>query len=125
LGCGAGDKTSDRAAERKGDVTSGSLFMPPLRPVDLQIQFDRTCPSLTDGLFCTKPMTSFPLEISKIGRSMPIVAETEQIADRRNSPLNSRAQFFDGSERRFFLVRRRNLRSHIKGLLWPKTIEWE
>jgi hypothetical protein len=33
----------------------------------------------------------------KIDGSIPIVAETEQIADRRNSPLNSRSQISDGS----------------------------
>jgi len=32
-----------------------------------------------------------------IDQSMSIVAETEQIADPRNSPLKSRARFFDGS----------------------------
>ena len=36
---------------------------------------------------------------------MSIVAETEQIADRRNSRLESRAQIFDGSARRFFFPR--------------------
>jgi hypothetical protein len=46
----------------------------------------------------------------KIDRSMLIVAETEQIADRRNSLLKSRVQIFDGSGRRFFTVRRKNLR---------------
>jgi hypothetical protein len=46
----------------------------------------------------------------KIDRSMPIVAEAERIADRRNSSLKSRARIFDGSARRFFVVRRRNLR---------------
>ena len=40
----------------------------------------------------------------KIDRLMPIVAETEQIADRRNSPLNSRPQISDGSVRRFFVA---------------------
>src|SRR5258708_32583432 len=40
----------------------------------------------------------------KIDQSMSIVCETEQIADRRNSPLNSRAQISDGSGIRFFVV---------------------
>jgi hypothetical protein len=46
----------------------------------------------------------------KIDRLMLIVAETMQITDRRNSCLKSRAQIFDGSGRRFFIVRRKNLR---------------
>jgi hypothetical protein len=35
---------------------------------------------------------------------MSIVAETEQIPNRRNSPLNSRAEISDGLARRFFVV---------------------
>jgi hypothetical protein len=46
----------------------------------------------------------------KIDRSMPIVAEAIQITDRRNSCLKSRARISDGSPRRFFTMRRRNLR---------------
>jgi hypothetical protein len=46
----------------------------------------------------------------KIDRSMPIVLETEQIADRRNSSLNSRAQISDGSGIRFFGMRGKKLR---------------
>jgi hypothetical protein len=40
----------------------------------------------------------------KIDRSSAIVAETEQIPNRRNSPLNSRVQISDGSGSRFFVV---------------------
>src|SRR3979490_3041716 len=40
----------------------------------------------------------------KIDQSISIVCETEQIADRRNSPLNSRARISDGSGIRFFVV---------------------
>jgi hypothetical protein len=47
-------------------------------------------------------------EFEKIDQLMPIVAETEQIADRRNSPLKSRARNFDGSGRRFFGVSGKN-----------------
>ena len=36
------------------------------------------------------------IRASRIDRSMPIVAETEEIADRRNSFLESRAQISDG-----------------------------
>jgi hypothetical protein len=43
----------------------------------------------------------------KIDRLIPIVAETEQIVDRRNWYLKSRAQISDGSARRFFVVRRK------------------
>jgi hypothetical protein len=64
-------------------------------------------------------------EISKIDRSLSIVAETEPILDRRNFPLNSRAQISDGSARRFFVARRKNLRWEISALPWLKTIEWE
>jgi hypothetical protein len=42
--------------------------------------------------------------LKKIDRSLPIVAETEQILNRQNSPLNSRAEIFDGSGRQFFIV---------------------
>jgi len=42
---------------------------------------------------------------SKIDQSMPIVIETEQVADRRNPHLKSRAQISDGSARRFFVRR--------------------
>jgi hypothetical protein len=48
--------------------------------------------------------------MSKIGRSMSIVAETEQIAYRRNWCLKSRAQFSDRLARRFFVGCRKNLR---------------
>jgi hypothetical protein len=40
----------------------------------------------------------------KIDQPILIVFETEQIADRRNSPLNSRARISDGSGIRFFVV---------------------
>jgi predicted amidohydrolase len=42
--------------------------------------------------------------IAKLGVLMPIVGEPEPVLNRRNSPLNSRAQFSDGSGRRFFAV---------------------
>jgi len=48
-------------------------------------------------LFVAKPMTRYLAGVLKIGRSMAIVAETERIPNRRNSPLNSRAQISDGS----------------------------
>jgi hypothetical protein len=40
----------------------------------------------------------------KIDQPISIVFETEQIADRRNSPLNSRTRISDGSGIRFFVV---------------------
>ena len=43
----SGDETSDRPANSRGVVTSGSPFPLPLRPVDLRVQFDRTCHSHT------------------------------------------------------------------------------
>jgi hypothetical protein len=46
----------------------------------------------------------------KIGRSLSKVPETEEMADRRNWCLKSRARVSDGLARRFFVVRRKNLR---------------
>jgi hypothetical protein len=46
----------------------------------------------------------------KIDQLMPIVAEIEQIPSRRNSRLKSRAQISDGSGRRLFIARGKNLR---------------
>jgi hypothetical protein len=80
-------------------------------------------PSLT--VFWAKLVMPFSREISKIHPSMPIAAETEQIADRRNSPLKSRAQISDGSPRWFFVAHKKNLHCKIKALLSLKTIEWE
>jgi hypothetical protein len=47
---------------------------------------------------CCRPATS------KIDQSMPIVAETEQVANRRNSHLKSRVRISDGSRSRFFAL---------------------
>jgi hypothetical protein len=47
---------------------------------------------------------------------MPIVSETEQIRNWRNLLLKSRAEISDGSTRRFFVVRRRNLQREISAL---------
>ncbi len=52
----------------------------------------------------------------KINQSIPIVAEIEQIADRRNLRLKSRARISDGSQRRFFVAHGKNLRCWIKTL---------
>lgn len=59
-------------------------------------KFKVLLPSLT-VFFPALPMTRFSLEILKINRSTPIVAETEQIMNRRNFLLKSRAQIYDGS----------------------------
>jgi hypothetical protein len=61
-----------------------------------------------DGIFPAAQIGTCRMATSMIDQSMPIVAETEQIAERRNSPLNSRAQISDGSGRRFFIVCRKN-----------------
>jgi hypothetical protein len=67
--------------------------------------------AITDGLFCAWVNDAALVEgSSRIDQSIPIVAETEQIADRRNSPLNSRAQISGGSWIRFFRMSRKNLR---------------
>jgi len=46
----------------------------------------------TDGTFQPRADGGFAWPTSKIDRSLPIAPETEQIPNRRNSPLNSRAQ---------------------------------
>jgi len=61
-----------------------------------------------DGIFPAKRDLCTLDEFNKIDRSMPIVAETEQILNRQNSPLNSRVEISDQSERRFFVVGRKN-----------------
>ena len=76
-------------------------------------------------LFVAKPMTRYLAGVLKIGRSMAIVAETERIPNRRNSPLNSRAQISDGSGARCFMDCEKNLRRQIKALPCLRTIEWE
>jgi hypothetical protein len=63
------------------------------------MQFDRTCPSQTDGLFSAKPTTSFPLEISKIGRLILIVVEAAQISKGKkfkNSVQHQKPEFLTG-----------------------------
>jgi hypothetical protein len=57
-----------------------------------------------DGVFCGGADGGLSLRRSQIGQSIPIVAETEQVADRRNSCLKSIAQISDGSRRRFFVA---------------------
>jgi hypothetical protein len=61
-------------------------------------------------------ITARRVPTSRIDRSMPIVAETEQITDRRNSYLESRARISDGPGRRFFVMRSKNyiVRSRLR-----------
>jgi hypothetical protein len=68
----------------------------------------RTLPSLTvfSGARLVTPLSR---KISRIEQTVPIVAEIEQVADRRNSLLKSRAEISDGLARRFSVVRRKNL----------------
>jgi hypothetical protein len=61
----------------------------------------------TDGIFQRHVTPAAIDEVKKTDRSIPIVSETEQIGDCRNSPLKSRAQISDGSGGRFFVVRRK------------------
>jgi hypothetical protein len=63
--------------------------------------------TIADGLFGKLETPLLRRTPRKIDRSMPIVAETEQIAERRNSPLNSRARISDGPGIRFFIMRRK------------------
>jgi hypothetical protein len=60
-----------------------------------------------DGIFPPRSGASFVTEDVEIDRLMPIAAEAEQIADRRNSCLKSRARISDGSGRRCLTVRRK------------------
>ena len=78
-----------------------------------------------DGVFCRGADGGLSLRRSQIGQSIPIAAETKQIADRRNSFLKSIAQISDGSRRRFFVASGKNLRGQIKALPCLRTIEWE
>jgi len=67
--------------------------------------------------FFTRELTAaLSLRRSQIDQSMPIVAETEEISDFRISPLNSRAQSFDGSGARCSSKHGKNLRWKISAL---------
>jgi hypothetical protein len=46
----------------------------------------------------SNPMAPFSPRISKIDRLMPTVSETEQISNRRNSPLKTRDEISDGGQ---------------------------
>jgi hypothetical protein len=65
---------------------------------------------VADGLFLTNPITLLLPQILKIDQSMSIVAETDQILVRGNFRLKLRARISDGSPRRFFVMRGKNLR---------------
>lgn len=60
--------------------------------------------TIADGLFGRLETPLLRRTPRKIDQPISIVFETEQIADRRNSPLNSRARISDGSGIRFFVV---------------------
>ena len=82
---------------------SPRLLNSALRASTVRFEDDGHWSLAVDGLFSHSPTMSVSIMISeKIGQSTPIVAEGEQIADRRNSRLKSTAQFSGGSERRFF-----------------------
>jgi len=63
--------------------------------------------AVADGLFGELLTPASPKSSRRIDRS--IVAEPEQTADRPNSFLKSRAQFFDGSVGQFFVAHRNDL----------------
>jgi hypothetical protein len=65
----------------------------------------RVVDSLVTVFFWELPVRLGRRPSEKLDRLIPIVAETEQIVDRRNWCLKSRAQISDGSARRFFVVR--------------------
>jgi hypothetical protein len=78
-----------------------------------------------DGLFSPSPRRHSHEITSGIDQSTPIVVETEQISNRRNSPLNSRAEISDGLGKRFFVVCRKNLYLEFNALRSLRIIEWE
>jgi hypothetical protein len=82
-----------------------------VRTVTVFLSASRSCVSL--------------VELQKIDRSLAIVLETEQTADRPNLCLKSRAQISDGPGRRSFIAHGKNLRRKFSALPWLKTIEWE
>jgi hypothetical protein len=84
---------------------------------------NRRAPS--DGIFGRSADGGLTLGMSNIDRSMSIVPETGQNLIRRNSPLKSRAQIYDRSPRRFFVVRIKNLPRQINALPSLRMIEWE
>lgn len=75
----------------------------PMCPVSARGHSRRACGSgvsiwaaIADGLFDERARSLLRKISARIDRSMLIVVESEQIADRRNSPLNSTARIFDG-----------------------------
>src|ERR1700722_5306075 len=62
--------------------------------------------AIADGLFWQAVDAGLAEELEKNRQSIAIVAETEQIADRRNSCLKSRAHISEGSGSRSLVVRR-------------------
>jgi hypothetical protein len=76
-----------------------------------------------DGILPTTQIETDRMRTSRFDRPMPIVAETEQIADRRNSCLESRAQISDGSGARCLSFHGKKLPCKISVLPWPKMIE--
>jgi hypothetical protein len=60
--------------------------------------------AIADGLFGRLKMPLLRRTSRRIDQPISIVFETEQIADHRNSPLNSIARISDGSGIRFFVV---------------------
>jgi hypothetical protein len=81
--------------------------------------------AIADGLFWARLVTRLSQAIPKVGQTIPIVAETDQIANRGIFRLKSRAQISDGSGRRFFVAGMKSLRREIKALRYSRTIEWE
>jgi hypothetical protein len=60
----------------------------------------------------------------RIDQSMPIVAETDQITNRRNSLLKSRVQISDGSVRRFFGACGKDLHKEFRWALSEEPGLW-
>lgn len=90
----------------------------------VEIEFERGQADLT---VFSRPlrMTVRLAATPRIDRLVPIVAGTEQIVDRRNSRLKSRARTSDGSTRRFFFISKKNCTVRSAHYHGSKTIEWE
>jgi hypothetical protein len=91
------DTVGRLSSERDQQVRNGS-------PLPRVKSYTTSRDTTADGLFSAKRIAPLSPQISEIDQLMPIVAETEQIPNRRNSPLNSRAQISDGPRRRFFIA---------------------
>jgi hypothetical protein len=124
--CGSDGEAACQFASNRDPIFASNQPIAIAREFTAMMQLQRLCCERVDGLFALpRPAGRDDLSRKKIDRSMSIVSEAEQIADRRNSPWKSRARISDGSRRRCLVPRREYLRRQIKALPWLRTIEWE